>query len=102
MAEIPQKLDFLTWIIQIFVRKVQQFVRKYYIIWSIDLANKLYNIEKFLISYYVILGLESRKKYCFMKKKLIILILTYNQSLQNFVLSLFNFTPWILHRKTDR
>ena len=32
MAEIPQKLDFLTWIIQNFVRKVQQFVRKYYII----------------------------------------------------------------------
>ena len=31
MAEIPQKRDFLTWSIQNFVRKVKQFVRKYYI-----------------------------------------------------------------------
>ena len=31
MAEIPQKHDFLTWGIQTFVRKVKQFVRKYYI-----------------------------------------------------------------------
>ena len=31
MAEIPQKRDFLTWGIQTFVRKVKQFVRKYYI-----------------------------------------------------------------------
>ena len=31
MAEIPQKHDFLTWSIQNFVRKVKQFVRKYYI-----------------------------------------------------------------------
>ena len=32
MAEIPQKLDFLTRSIQNFVRKVKQFVRKYYLI----------------------------------------------------------------------
>ena len=32
IAEIPEKHDFLTWSIQNFVRKVKQFVRKYYII----------------------------------------------------------------------
>ena len=31
MAEIPQENDFLTWSIQNLVRKVKQFVRKYYI-----------------------------------------------------------------------
>ena len=31
MAEIPKERDFLTWTIQNFVRKVKQFVRKYYI-----------------------------------------------------------------------
>ena len=31
MAEILQKCDFLTWSIQNFVRKVRQFIRKYYI-----------------------------------------------------------------------
>ena len=31
MAEIPQERDFLIWSIQEFVRKVKQFVRKYYI-----------------------------------------------------------------------
>ena len=36
MAEIPQEHDFLTWDTQTFVRKVKQFVRRYYIIWSID------------------------------------------------------------------
>ena len=36
MAEIPQEHDFLTWDIQTFVRKVKQFVRRYYITWSID------------------------------------------------------------------
>ena len=51
IAEIPEKHDFLTWSIQNFVRKVKQFVRKYYIIGLIDLANKLYDIEKFLISF---------------------------------------------------
>ena len=57
MAEIPQKRDFLTWSIQIFVRKVKQFVRKYYVTWLIYLANKLYDIEKFLdfIIYHVLL-----------------------------------------------
>ena len=37
--EIPQKRDFLTRSIQNFLRKVKQFVRKYYITWLIDLAN---------------------------------------------------------------
>ena len=31
MAEIPQERDFLTWSIQNLLRKVKQFVRKYYI-----------------------------------------------------------------------
>ena len=31
MAEIPQERDFLTFSIQNLVRKVKQFVRKYYI-----------------------------------------------------------------------
>ena len=31
MTEIPQKRDFLTWSIQNFIRKVKQFVTKYYI-----------------------------------------------------------------------
>ena len=35
MAEVPQEHDFLTQGIQIFVRKVKQFVRKYYITWII-------------------------------------------------------------------
>ena len=54
MAEIPQEYHFLTWSIQNFERKVKQFVRKYYITWLIDLANNLYDIEKFLISFYAI------------------------------------------------
>ena len=36
MVEIPQENDFLTWDIQTFVRKVKQFVRKYYITWLLD------------------------------------------------------------------
>ena len=47
MAEIPQKCDFLTWNNQNLIRKVKQFVRKY-ITLLINLANKLYDIEKFL------------------------------------------------------
>ena len=47
MAEIPQKCDSLTWSIQNFIRKVKQFVRKY-ITLLINLANKLYDVEKFL------------------------------------------------------
>ena len=35
MGEISQEHDFLTWGIQIFVRKVKQCVRKYYITWLI-------------------------------------------------------------------
>ena len=54
MAEIPQECNFFTWSIQNFVRKVKQFVRKYYITRSIDLTNKLYNARKFLISFYPI------------------------------------------------
>ena len=42
MAEIPKEHDFLR-SIQNFVRKVKQFLKKYYITWLIDLANKLYN-----------------------------------------------------------
>ena len=38
-SEIPQKCAFLTWSYQNFVRKVKQFVRKYYNTWLIDLAN---------------------------------------------------------------
>ena len=65
MAEIPQKHDFLTWSFQNFVRKVEQFVRKYYITWLIYLANKLYDIEEFLdfILCHVFL-----KFVCFIKK----------------------------------
>ena len=48
---ISQECDFLTWTIK---NSVGQFVRKYYITWLIDLANKFYDIEKFLISFYAI------------------------------------------------
>ena len=54
MAEIPQEYDFLTCSIQNFERKVKQFVRKYYFTRLIDLANNLYDIEEFLISFYAI------------------------------------------------
>ena len=54
MAEIPHKRDFHTWSIQNFIIKVRRSVRKYYITWLIDLAVKLYDIEKFLISFYAI------------------------------------------------
>ena len=47
MAEIPQKCDVFTWSIQNFIRKVKQFVKKY-ISRLIYLANKLYEVEKFL------------------------------------------------------
>ena len=45
MTEIPQKHDFLTSSIKNFSGKVEQFVRKYYITWLIDLPNKLYDIS---------------------------------------------------------
>ena len=51
IAETPQKRDFLTWSIQNAVRIVKQFVRNYYITWLVDWANKLYDVEKFLISF---------------------------------------------------
>ena len=47
MVEIPQKLDFFIGNIHNFKRKVKQFVKKYYTICLIDLANKLYDVEKF-------------------------------------------------------
>ena len=47
MGEILQKCGFHTWSIPNFVRKVKQFVRKY-ITLLIYLANKFYDIEKFL------------------------------------------------------
>ena len=50
MPKIPQKHYFLTWSIENVIRKVKQFVRKY-IIWLIDLANKLYEVERILISF---------------------------------------------------
>ena len=52
MTDIPQKRDFCTWSIHSFVGKVKQYVRKYYITYLIDLANKLYDVEKFFISFY--------------------------------------------------
>ena len=54
MVEIPQERDFLTWSIHTFVKKVKQFVWKYCTTWLIDLANKSYDVEKFLISFYAI------------------------------------------------
>ena len=48
------RMWFLTWRIKNFVWKVKQFVRKYYITLLIDLANKLYVVEKLLISFYAI------------------------------------------------
>ena len=65
MAEIPEERDFFTWTIQTFLRKVKQFVRKYHIPWwqLIDLAYKLHDVEKFLISFYAIIKLLS----CFIK-----------------------------------
>ena len=41
LAKIRQKRSFLIWSIQNFIGNVNQFVRKYYIAWFIDLANKL-------------------------------------------------------------
>ena len=61
MAEVTQKRDFLTWSIQSFLRKVKEFVRKYYITWLIHLANKLYDVEKFfdLILCHLLLNIAS-------------------------------------------
>ena len=57
MPKIPQKHYFLTWSIENVIRKVKQFVRKY-IIWLIDLANKLYEVERILISFYAMFFLS--------------------------------------------
>ena len=65
MAEIAQKCDFLTWSIQNFIKKVKQFVRKYYISGLIDLANKLSDIGKFLISCY---AMCYKQLFCFIQK----------------------------------
>ena len=54
IVEIPQKCDFLTWSIQNFVRKVKQFARRCDITWLMDLASKLYDLKKLLISFYAI------------------------------------------------
>ena len=54
MAEIPQEFDFLTWTILNFVRRLKRFVKKIYTTWLIDLANKLYDLGKVLIPFYVI------------------------------------------------
>ena len=61
MTEIPQKQDFLTWSIQNFVRKMKQFIRKYYVSGLIDLANKLYD-RKILVSFLI------SSMSCFIKK----------------------------------
>ena len=45
MAAILQEHSFLTWSIQNFVKKVKQFVRKFYVTLLIDLANKLYDMR---------------------------------------------------------
>ena len=45
MIESPEKHDFLTWSIQNFIRKVKQFVTKYYITWLIDFAEKSSDTE---------------------------------------------------------
>ena len=55
MAKIPQTRGFLSWSIQNFVKKNKQFARKYCITWLIDLPHRLYDREKFLISFYVLL-----------------------------------------------
>ena len=49
MTKTPQKCDFLTLSIQNIVRKVEQFVRKSYITWLIDLVNKIYDVDCFLV-----------------------------------------------------
>ena len=48
MIENPEKHDFLTWSIQNFIRKVKQFVTKYYITWLIDFAERSCDTETFL------------------------------------------------------
>ena len=57
MAEIQQEHDFFTWSIQNFVRKMKKKKKKKKVLENIillDLANKLYDTDKFLISFYAI------------------------------------------------
>ena len=57
MAEIQQEHDFFTWSIQNFVRKMKKKQKKTKVLENIillDLANKLYDTDKFLISFYAI------------------------------------------------
>ena len=58
MAEIQQEHDFFTWSIQNFVRKMKKKqTQKQTVLENIillDLANKLYDTDKFLISFYAI------------------------------------------------
>ena len=53
-VKIPQERDFCHLEHSVFCKKVKQFVRKYYITWLIHLANKCYDVEEFLISFYAI------------------------------------------------
>ena len=64
MVEIPQEHYFLTWNIQNFVRQVKQFVRKYYITWLIDLANKLYDYDLYYLKLSCFI-----KKFCYLLNK---------------------------------
>ena len=58
MAEIQQEHDFFTWSIQNFVRKMKKKQTKKQTVLEniilLDLANKLYDTDKFLISFYAI------------------------------------------------
>ena len=58
MAEIQQEHDFFTWSIQNFVRKMKKKKTKKQTVLEniilLDLANKLYDTDKFLISFYAI------------------------------------------------
>ena len=57
MAEIQQEHDFFTWSIQNFVRKMKKKKKKKKVLENIillDFANKLYDTDKFLISFYAI------------------------------------------------
>ena len=58
MAEIQQEHDFFTWSIQNFVRKMKKKNKKKQTVLEniilLDLANKLYDKDKFLISFYAI------------------------------------------------
>ena len=58
MAEIQQEHDFFTWSIQNFVRKMKKKNKKKQTVLEniilLDLANKLYDTDKFLISFYAI------------------------------------------------